>query len=150
MLRSVVVTGLALLGVAAGGVPADATTPGGQPVIAVLDSGINEHHHAFDSGQVVAWWDFVKDGAPKAGQSWDPKRAPYDDLGHGTGTAAMAAGRQVDTRQSPSAAPGTRLAIGKVLDENDSMTGDLAAAVRWAVDTAHADVISISIGFIEP
>src|SRR4051794_12894867 len=122
MLRSVVVTGLALLGVAAGGVPAYAPTAGGPPLIAVPDSGINAHHHAFDSGQVVAWWDFVKDGAPKAGQSWDAKRAPYDDLAHGTGSAAMAAGRQVDKSQSPSVAPGTRLAIGKVLNESDSMT----------------------------
>src|SRR4051794_41783125 len=50
MRRSVVVTGLALLAVAAGGVPADATTPDGQPPLAVPGSGLNAHHPPLHPG----------------------------------------------------------------------------------------------------
>ena len=77
-------------------------------------------------------------------------RQPYDDFGHGTGVAAMAVGLNRAPSKTPSAAPGYRLAVGKVLDSGGGGAGDLAAAIEWAVHTVHADVINISIGSPAP
>ncbi|HUQ54239.1 S8/S53 family peptidase, partial [Lentzea sp.] len=88
---------------------------------------------------------------PKAGQTWDTAlRDPYDRHGHGTGTAAMAVGRNAVSAKTPSALPGGKLAVAKVGTKDGAIEGDLAAAVRWATDTVHANVISLSIGSIVP
>jgi hypothetical protein len=137
-----------------------------QPVIAVIDTGIRPTHQEFDyrgpastTDQIVAWWDFTSEVKPRIqlpapGQTWDPSvRTPYDRNGHGTGTAGMAAGRNVVPLKTPSALPGAKLAIAKVgngPDEDVEIEGDIAAAIRWATDTVHADVINISIGSIVP
>jgi hypothetical protein len=134
------------------------------PVIAVIDTGVRATHHEFDyrgksstTDQFVAWWDFTKEvkgtnKLPGAGQLWDTTvRDPYDKEGHGTLTAGMAAGRNVDPRKSVSAYPGAKLAIGKVGDAGGAIeTTVMAAAIRWATDTVHADVITMSIGSIVP
>ena len=135
----------------------------GSPIVAVLDTGLRATHQEFDyrgphanDDQIVAWWDFTTDKKPKAvlprsGQLWDTTvTQPYDDYGHGTGVAAMAAGLNRTAAKVQSAAPGYRLAIGKVLDQGGSQTGDLAAAIRWAVHSVHASVINISIGSPAP
>jgi hypothetical protein len=140
--------------------PASATGPGDQPVVAILDSGANAAHQEFDYGgptsttdQFVGWWDFTRGVLPTAGQTWDTAVAdPYDDFGHGTMSAAMVGARMVGAQQTPVAAPGTKLAIAKVLDSTGGTVSvaALAAAVRWAVDTVDADVVNISIGAVVP
>jgi Subtilase family len=130
--------------------PAAAATPDGQTVIAVIDSGINAQHAAFDPDQVVAWWDFSTGREPAPGETWDHASEPRDGAGHGTAVAAMAAGRQAHPDQSPSAAPGTKLAIARVTDDAGDPMVDLTPAIRWAVETAGADVINISIGSTIP
>ncbi|MDQ1686317.1 MAG: hypothetical protein QOC82_3054 [Frankiaceae bacterium] len=132
------------------------------PVVALLDSGVRVTHDEFayagpraTNDQIAAWWDFTTDKKPtavlpKPGQTWDPTvRTPYDSAGHGTGTAAMAVGLNRDAAKTPSGAPGYRLAIGKV-SGNAGAIQHLSDAIRWAVHTVHASVISISLGTIVP
>jgi len=134
----------------------------GSPIVALLDSGVRVTHREFayagpraTNDQVVAWWDFTTDKRPSAlfpkpGQTWDPTvRTPYDSAGHGTGTASMAVGLGRDKAKTPSGAPGYRLAIGKV-SGNAGAIQNLPQAIRWAVHTVHASVISISLGDIVP
>ena len=137
------------------------------PVIAVIDTGVRPTHQEFDyrgmpstTDQFVGWWDFSteKKGKhvwPTQGQGWDTSvRDPYDNVGHGTLTAGMAAGRNVSAQKTPSAYPGAKLAIAKVsyfqgsaVDRTSAIDPDATTpAIRWAVDTVHASVISISIG----
>lgn len=103
-------------------------------VVAVLDSGIRETHETFEPGQVVAWKDFLHG-----------EEAPYDDAGHGTAVASMVAGQETE-EQTPSHAPGTKLAVGKVLSpENGVLWSDLEDAIYWAVDEVGADAITLSV-----
>lgn len=140
-----------------------AGTTGAQPVVALIDTGVRATHQEFDyrgpastSDQFVAWWDFTSEVKPKIvlpqpGQAWDTAvKDPYDRHGHGTGTAAMAVGRNAAPAKTPSALPGGKLAVAKVGRKDGLIEGDLAAAVRWATNTVHADVISMSIGTIVP
>ncbi|HEX2021911.1 MAG TPA: S8/S53 family peptidase [Candidatus Thermoplasmatota archaeon] len=122
--------------------PAASTEP---VVIAVLDSGIRSTHAAFAPGQVVAWHDFTNP-TPRAAGPWDGLvPTPYDDVGHGTAVASLAAGATVDG-MTRSHAPGARLVIGKVLRADGTFAwADLARAIRWSVDVAHADVVSVSL-----
>jgi Subtilase family len=142
---------------------ASAVVVTGSPIVAVLDTGVRVSNQEFDyrgphatDDQVVAWWDFTNDKKPTAvlprgGQLWDSAVSqPYDDYGHGTGVAAMAVGLNRSRAKTPSAAPGYRLAVGKVLANATGNNGDLAAAIRWAVHTVHASVINISIGSPAP
>jgi subtilisin family serine protease len=117
--------------------------------IAVIDSGINAAHQEFAPDQVVGYWDFTT-SLPKDGQTFDPNHPPADGNGHGTLTAAAAAGLNVDPRKTPSFAPGFKLAIADVGTDDGTNSGDIAAAIRWSVRTMHADVINISIGWYTP
>ena len=125
------------------------TDPTQGVTVAVIDSGINPAHQEFAPGQLVGYWDFTKPARPKAGEKFDPKNPPADDNGHGTHVAAMAVGRNVVPAKTPSFAPGFRFAMADVV-AGSSVSGDIAAAIRWAVDTIKADVINISIGSVVP
>ncbi len=132
------------------------------PIVAVIDSGLRPTHVEFDyrgprsaADQIVAWWDFTatKGAArsPRTGQVWDDRTpSPYDDNGHGTAVASMAVGRNRSSEKSPSAAPGYRLAVARVINAGNGVDGDLGAAVRWATRTVKADVITISINLVAP
>lgn len=135
----------------------------GRSVVAVIDTGVNVFHHEFDyrgagspDDQVVAWWDFTsaKKGGiahPQPGQTWDAHVAdPYDNHGHGTGVASVAVGRNRTGQMQRAFAPGFPLAVAKVGNRDGAIEGDVAAAIRWAVDTVKADVINVSIGTITP
>jgi len=164
--RRAVVALIAVLGVAGVVVPAAsrAATSARRPVVvAVLDSGVNAGHQEFDyrgasstTDQFVGWWDFTADKKravrlPERGQTWDTSvRDPYDDYGHGSLTAAAVGALGRNAHETRSAAPGTRLAIGKIFDRDGNYTSTLAPAIRWAVDSVHADVISLSVGTAVP
>lgn len=134
------------------------------PVVALIDTGVRATHQEFDyrgksstKDQFVAWWDFTsaKKGhhtLPTPGQTWDTEIAnPYDGCGHGTLTAGMVGGRNRTPQKTPSAYPGAKLAIAKVSSDSCAIdTTVMAAAIRWATHTVHADVISMSIGSIVP
>jgi hypothetical protein len=146
--------GTAGLEAGSGGGPPDPLPVPAQPpaeddhVGCVLDTGINATHQAFARGQVVAWWDFT--AAPDAGSHFDRESPVEDTDGHGTATAAMVAGRPVGDA-TRSMAPGASLAIARVARASDEIDGDLLpGAIRWCVEHARADVISVSIGSLVP
>ncbi|MFN2538533.1 MAG: S8 family serine peptidase [Mycobacteriales bacterium] len=134
------------------------------PIVALIDSGVRASHHEFNyrgkasrTDQFAAWWDFTttKRAAhvlPTSGQTWDTGISdPYDGCGHGTLTAGMVGGRNLTADKTPSAYPGAKLAIAKVVEDDCSVdTTVMAAAIRWATRSVHADVISMSIGSIVP
>lgn len=138
-------TTLATLALAAAPAPAAAEVR-----VAVLDSGVAAGHEVFAAGQLAGFWDFTTNARPAPGQAFHPGVAPHDRNGHGTAVTAMAVGALRGADQTPSYAPGRRYAHGRVLDANLSLTGDLAAGVRWAVDTIDADVINLSLGGYAP
>jgi subtilisin family serine protease len=111
--------------------------------VAVLDTGVLATHATFAPGQIVAWYDFTHAGPTDPGTAWDATVAPYDDNGHGTAVASMIGG--TSGRQTPSHAPGVRLAVAKISQKDGSATWETVhRAMRWAVNVAHADVISLS------
>lgn len=118
-------------------------------IIAVIDSGIRANHLAFAPDQVVAWYDFLN-RTPRPLAAWDPLvTTPFDLDGHGTAAASMAAGLPV-AGMTPSHAPGTKLAVARVLGDTGARWADVAKAVRWSVDHARADVISMSLYSYQP
>jgi hypothetical protein len=142
------------------------TLPPPPPVtvtVTLVDTGVRPTHQEFDYGgpssttdQFVAWWDFSADAAnhlPAIGETWDTVTPdPFDANGHGTATASAAVGLNAAPASSkePSFCPGCKLAVAKVGDGDGSVSGDLAQAIKWARETVHSDVISMSIGEIVP
>ena len=92
-------------------------------VACIVDSGLNAHHKEFQLDQVVAWFDFTK-GTPAAGEYYGAGE-PIDEMGHGTHVAGMAAGMNRDPAKTASFAPGTKLAIARVMDAAGTVVGDV-------------------------
>lgn len=77
-------------------------------VIAIIDTGINAAHPDL-RGKVLFWKDFV-----------NGRSTPYDDEGHGTHVAGVAAGAGKANARYAGVAPGAALAVFKVLDSGGS------------------------------
>jgi hypothetical protein len=135
----------------------------GPVVVAHIDSGVHVTHREFDyrgpasaDDQIVAWWDFTDHTEPAlpGAETWDSRNPdPYDDNGHGTGTASLAVGRNVGpvAKQTRSFAPGAKLAVAKVTDPTGKgNANDISAAIDWATDVVHADVVTLSIATLLP
>jgi len=111
-------------------------------VITILDTGIDTLHMDLDGGKVIAWKDFVNNRA-----------APYDDNGHGTHCASIAAGSGDasfnGTKFEKGVAPGAALVGVKVLDKNGSgKTSKVIAGIDWVVANKAAyniRILSISL-----
>lgn len=88
------------------GVPTRYTTQ--DVVIAIIDTGINANHPDL-RGKVVYWKDFV-----------NGRSSPYDDEGHGTHVAGVAAGAGRENPRYAGVAPGAALVVLKVLDSGGS------------------------------
>jgi subtilisin family serine protease len=103
--------------------------------VAVLDTGIDPGHPAFQ-GVTIVQKNFTSAGA-------------NDDHGHGTHCAGTIFGREVNG-QRIGIAPGVRRAlIGKVLGQGGGSSATLANAIQWAVSEG-AQVISMSLGIDFP
>jgi serine protease AprX len=90
--------------------------------IAILDTGLDAAHADFAGGKVIAWRDFVN-GQPD----------PYDDNGHGTHLASIAAGRS--SSGPVGVAPGAALVGLKVLRSSGAgRLSDIAAALQYCID----------------
>ncbi len=101
--------------------------------IAIVDTGIDPHHPDV-AGRIAATSTFVG-------------RTYYDDNGHGTHVASIAAGNgSAHNGLYVGVAPEAGLYIAKVLDaDGGGMMSDVMAGVEWAVDQA-AHVIGLSLG----
>ncbi|MGQ4834408.1 MAG: S8 family serine peptidase [Candidatus Asgardarchaeia archaeon] len=124
--------------------------------IAIIDTGIDASHVALDDlddnpdtydPKVIAFKDFVNgldDLDPSDGMD------AYDDNGHGTHVAGIAAGTGAPDYKYVGVAPQAKLVGIKVLDDGGSgSTSDVIAGIEWAVDnkdTYGIKIISMSLG----
>ncbi|KMJ53258.1 peptidase S8 [Vogesella sp. EB] len=111
--------------------------------ICIVDTGVDPLHEQLDNGKVAAFIDYV------AGRS-----VPYDDNGHGTHVAAIAAG---DGSGGASAtalqgvASGAALYAAKVLDAQGSgAESNVVAGIQWCAAQAGVHVISMSLAALPP
>lgn len=111
----------------------------GDIVIAVIDTGIDATHVDLDGGKVIGWKDFV-----------NGKATPYDDNGHGTHVASIAAGEGDGNPAYTGVAPGAALVGVKVLDRRGSgLMSDVDAGIDWVIQnkaTYGVEIISMSLG----
>lgn len=106
--------------------------------IAIIDTGIDGSHRDFAGGKIIFWKDFVND-----------KPQPYDDGGHGTHVASIAAG-EVNAAGVGGVAPGAALIGLKVLDsQGGGVSSRTAQAVEWCITNKAKygiEVINMSLG----
>lgn len=106
--------------------------------IAVLDTGIDGEHADFAGGKIIAWKDCVNN-----------RPQPYDDQGHGTHVASIAAGAPNHQGES-GVAPGASLVGVKVLGaDGNGTTADIVEGIEWCIQNRQRygiDVINMSLG----
>lgn len=107
--------------------------------VAVIDTGIDASHVDLDGGKVIGWKDFVNNRA-----------TAYDDQGHGTHVAGIAAGAGDGNSSYVGVAPGAALVGVKVLDSRGSGSmSNVTAGIDWCISnksTYGIDVINMSLG----
>jgi serine protease AprX len=107
--------------------------------ICTVDTGINAQHEQLDNSKVIGFKDFVGNST-----------TPYDDHGHGTHVAAIAAGDGTGSSFAApyhGVAPGAALYAAKVLDANGSGTNAaVMAGVDWCASQPGVRVINLSLG----
>jgi serine protease AprX len=104
--------------------------------IVVIDTGIDAIHPDFAGGKIIAWKDYV-----------NGRSSPYDDDGHGTHCASIAAGRVINGVGG--VAPGAALISLKVLGKDGGSTATIASAVEWCIQNRQRygiEVVSMSLG----
>jgi subtilisin family serine protease len=105
-------------------------------VVAILDTGIDKTHPAFD-GVSITERDFSGSG-------------DGDRQGHGSHCAGTVFGRDVDGKRIGIARGVKRALIGKVLADNGGGDSDMIfRGIQWAIDQG-ANVVSMSLGFDFP
>ena len=104
-------------------------------VVAVLDTGIDPSHPAFDGVELVRK-NFTEEGDD-------------DQNGHGTHCAGTIFGRDVDGTRIGVATGVKKAFIGKVLGEGGGASHQVVQAIQWAVNNG-ANVISMSLGIDFP
>ena len=112
-----------------------AATPAQGVDVAVLDTGVDTDHPDL-AGRIAEPASFV------------PDEDVTDRHGHGTHVASTIAGTgAASDGKEKGVAPGARLHIGKVLD-NDGSGQDswIIAGMEWAARDQHAKIISMSLG----
>lgn len=113
--------------------------------IAVLDTGFETRHEAFDNLEIVDAWDFVDDDpivGPQEGEH-------YQQTLYGTGTLSLIAGYSQSNLVGP--AYGARVLLAKTEDLDDETPAEednWIAAVEWAEERG-ADVIASGLGYID-
>ncbi len=108
--------------------------------ICIIDTGVDPGHEQLnDGGKVVSFVDYV-----------NGRQTAYDDHGHGTHVAAIAAG---DGSGGESAArlqgvaPGAAIYAAKVLNASGSGDdSDVIAGVQWCASQSGVNIISMSLG----
>lgn len=125
-----------------GGTIAEESNLTGQGIgIAVLDTGVYPHADlSLGTNRIVAFKDFVNE-----------KEFPYDDNGHGTHVAGIAAGNgYMSEGKYKGMAPKANILGVKVMDKNGSgTTSDIVAGMQWAWENRNRyniRIVSLSIG----
>jgi subtilisin family serine protease len=103
--------------------------------LAVLDTGIDPDHPAFDSCELV--------------QKNFTSESDKDLHGHGTHCAGTIFGQDIDNTRIGIARSVKRALIGKVLGTGGNSSATIAQAIQWAVNKG-ANVISMSLGIDFP
>jgi subtilisin family serine protease len=103
--------------------------------VAVLDTGIDLNHAAFDGIDLIRR-NFTTEGDD-------------DNHGHGTHCAGTIFGRDVLGKRVGVARGVNRALIGKVLGEGGGSSGTIARAINWAVNEG-AHIVSMSLGIDFP
>ncbi|MGH9923158.1 MAG: S8 family serine peptidase, partial [Nitrososphaerales archaeon] len=108
-------------------------------VIAIIDTGIHATHQDLDSGKVLACKDFVNN-----------QPTCYDDNGHGTHVASIAAGEGQANPAYVGVAPRAALVGVKVLNSAGSgSTSTVISGVNWVVQNKALygiEVMNLSLG----
>jgi len=105
--------------------------------ICFVDTGIDPNHEQL-AGRVVGFKDWVND-----------RTDPYDDHGHGTHVAGIAAGRPTGPGNAAygGVATGASIISAKVLASNGfGEDADVVSAIEWCAARDDVDVISMSLG----
>lgn len=117
-------------------------------VIAVLDTGIDDGHRNLDGNKVIAFHDVIGNIFPICDA---PPGGAYDDNGHGTHVASIAAGHQDwGSGDYDGVAPHAALVGVKVLDcDGFGFTSEIDEGIEWVIDNraVHGiDVLNLSLG----
>jgi serine protease AprX len=130
--------------------------------ICIVDTGIDPAQEQLDGGKVVGFCDATAGGCDVDGSGESKKlneTGPFDDHGHGTHVAAIAAGDgiaapsgdPVQADQYKGVAPDALLLGAKVLNSAGSGTAsDIIAGFDWCAGHAIVDVINASLGGLGP
>lgn len=109
-------------------------------VIAILDTGIDINHVDLGSGKVIGWHDEINPSST----------TPYDDNGHGTHVASIAAGLGKAIWDYRGVAFGAALVGVKVLDATGHGSySQIIAGIQWCVNNKNTfgiRVINMSLG----
>lgn len=107
--------------------------------VCVLDTGIDESHPEFyreGSSIVKGKKDFTRS-----------RSGTFDQVGHGTHVAGTIAGQLNAGGSLIGVAPGVDLYVAKVLGDNGTGRSSwIMNGVKWCVETAKANVLSMSLG----
>ncbi len=108
--------------------------------IAIIDTGVAPHHDLVrPTNRIVAFKDFI-----------NHRETPYDDDGHGTHVAGIAAGNGFSRSSYKGIAPDADIIAVKTLDETGSgSTSDILAGMQWVVDNKdkyNIKILNLSLG----
>ncbi|HWC31299.1 MAG TPA: S8 family serine peptidase, partial [Dehalococcoidia bacterium] len=111
--------------------------------ICVIDTGADRNHEQLDDpGKIAGWIDYI------GGQA-----LPYDDHGHGTHVASIAAGSGTGGSSAfnlRGVAPKATLYIAKVFDAlGGTDQSEVIEAIEWCAATPGVDIISMSLATTE-
>jgi hypothetical protein len=121
-------------------------------VIAVIDTGIDEGHYDLDDDKVIGWVDLIGD------QFYTKHNESYDDCGHGTHCASIAAGDGDATWTYRGVAPYAALVVVRawrydpLIGRSTSTEDILIDSIEWVGENAETygiEIVSISWRFGE-
>ncbi len=122
-------------------------------LIAVVDSGVNYNHELLAPNIELNSKDADQDGIDSDGNGFADDHLgydfinsdgfPYDDDGHGTHVAGLAAAKQFGMAQK------ARILAVKAMSSIGGDAGSIAAAIRYSADRG-ARIINLSLGTVGP